>query len=402
MLRPSIFGDSSGCHIATTRLEGLKTQLVLPPRYAWVVTPMRSRRRSNLTVAMGISMTRRMIILTEGNSNPHTAKTACCLIRYKRDEVAAVLDSTQSGTTQQALGVGADVPFIASLSEAPTANTLLIGIAPPGGKIPSAWRSVILEAIERGMDVISGLHDFLGDDPEFAAAADRRGITIRDVRRNDEKTIARRTGLREECLRIHTVGHDCSIGKMVTSVELTHALADAGHDVKFIATGQTGILVEGDGIPVDCVKADFVSGAAERMVLEHQHHEILVIEGQGSLVHPSYSGVTLSLLHGCHPHGLILCYEIGRTQVTGIDHLAIPPLGEILQLNESLASISSPCPVIGISVNSRRVTAAEADSQRDRLRAEFGLPVADVFRDGTQELVDAILELKQQRARVSS
>ena len=169
-------------------------------------------------------MTRRMIILTEGNSNPHTAKTACCLIRYKREEVVAVLDSTQSGTTEQALGVGADVPFVSSLEQAPDANTLLIGIAPPGGKIPESWRSVILDAIGRGMDVISGLHDFLGDDPEFSAAASRQGVTIRDVRRNDEKTIARRTGLREECLRIHTVGHDCSIGKIVTSVELTRAL----------------------------------------------------------------------------------------------------------------------------------------------------------------------------------
>ena len=344
-------------------------------------------------------MTRRMIILTEGNSNPHTAKTACCLIRYKREEVVAVLDSTQSGTTEQALGVGADVPFVSSLEQAPDANTLLIGIAPPGGKIPESWRSVILDAIGRGMDVISGLHDFLGDDPEFSAAASRQGVTIRDVRRNDEKTIARRTGLREECLRIHTVGHDCSIGKMVTSVELTRALNARGHDTKFIATGQTGILIEGDGIPLDCVKADFVSGAAERMVLEHQHHEILMIEGQGSLVHPSYSGVTLSLLHGCHPHGLILCYEIGRHKVTGIDHLAIPPLADILKLNESLASISFPCSVIGISVNSRRATPAEADAERDRLRDEFGLPVADVFRDGPGELVDAILQLQQQRLK---
>lgn len=268
-------------------------------------------------------MSRKLVILTEGHTNPHTAKTASCLIRYRREEVVALLDSTQAGKmTQDLLGVGGALPVVSSLEEAASANTLLLGIAPPGGKIPKAWRAVILQAIDRGMHVVAGLHDFLNDDAEFVAAARRRGVTLSDVRQNQERDIARCQGIRDDCLRILTVGHDCSVGKMVASVEITEGLKRAGHDAKFIATGQTGIMVEGDGCPIDRVISDFVSGAVEKMVIQNQHHPILVIEGQGSLVHPSYSGVTLSLMHGAAPHALILCYEVGREFITGLEPCA--------------------------------------------------------------------------------
>ncbi|MFM8253413.1 MAG: DUF1611 domain-containing protein [Planctomycetota bacterium] len=340
-------------------------------------------------------MNRRIVILTEGHTNPHTAKTASCMIRYRRPEVLALLDSTQAGrTTQELLGVGGDLPVIASLAEVPAADTLLLGIAPPGGKIPVAWRAVILQAIERGWTIWSGLHDFLTEDEEFVAAAQRQGSQLIDVRRNQEKQIARRLGLRNDCLRIHTVGHDCSVGKMVTSVELTQALQQRGIDSKFIATGQTGIMVEGDGLPLDCVVADFVAGAAEKMVLAQQHHEVLVIEGQGSLIHPSYSGVTLSLLHGCAPHGLIYVYEMGRTVVTGVNHVQIPSHRQLLGLYEALSNANFTCRILGIAINSRRVTAEAAAEERERVRGEFGLPVCDVIRDGPEELVEAIVKFR--------
>ena len=246
------------------------------------------------------------------------------------------------------------------------------------------------------MDVVSGLHDFLADDPEFSAAAALRGVQLIDVRRNRERQVAERIGLRDDCLRIHTVGHDCSVGKMVTAIEVTNELKRRGRDAKFLATGQTGIMVEGDGVPVDCVVADFVSGAIEQLILKHQHHEILLIEGQGSLVHPAYSGVTLGLLHGCAPHGLILCYEIGRETITGVPSMRIPPLAEIKRLNEVMANVMRPCQVIGIAVNSRQVSAAEAAAERARVRAELRLPVCDVFRDGPQELADAVLKLREE------
>jgi uncharacterized NAD-dependent epimerase/dehydratase family protein len=343
-------------------------------------------------------MNRRMLILTEGHTNPHTAKTASCLIRYCRDEVVALLDGTQTGkTTQDLLGVGGDLPVVRSLDDAPSAKTLLLGIAPPGGKIPQPWRRVILDAIGRGMDVISGLHDFLTEDPEFSAAAAKHGVTLTDVRKNNEKDVARRKGLNESCLRILTVGHDCSVGKMVAGVELTNALKKRGHDAKFIATGQTGIMVEGDGCPIDRVIADFVSGAVEKMILAHQHRDILIVEGQGSLIHPSYSGVTLSLLHGAFPHAMIFVYEVGRETVTGVEHVRIPPLKKMIEINEMMASVERPTRVIGIAMNSRQVDDAAANAERERVRAETGLPVCDLIRHGPDELVDAIVKFKKSR-----
>ncbi len=346
-------------------------------------------------------MNRKLLILTEGHTNPHTAKTASCLIRYCRDEVIAILDSTQRGkTTHDLLGVGGDLPIVGSLDEAKGAKTLLLGIAPPGGKIPTAWRQVILDAIARGMNVVSGLHDFLTEDAEFVSAANRHGVTLTDVRKNNEKDVARRHGLNDKCLRVLTVGHDCSVGKMVAGVELTNALKKRGRDAKFIATGQTGIMVEGDGCPIDRVISDFVSGAVEKMVLANQHREILVVEGQGSLIHPSYSGVTLSLLHGSFPHALIFVYEVGREAVTGVDHVRIPPLKRLIEINEMMASVERPTRVIGIAMNSRRVSEAEANAERERVRAETGVPVCDLIRHGSDELVDAILRFQASREQV--
>src|SRR5438093_6448344 len=340
-------------------------------------------------------MSLRIIILTEGHTEPHAGKTAANVIRYRGEDVVALLDSTQKGRKSGDLLDAGNVPIVGSLDEAPDANTLLLGIAPPGGKIPPPWRAVILDAIaRRKMEVISGLHDFVGDDPDFAAAAKQSGVIIHDVRKNSEKTIARRQGLRPDCLRVHTVGHDCSIGKMVVSIEVTNGLKKRGYDAKFIATGQTGIMVEGDGLPLDCIVADFVSGAAEKLILQNQHHDIVVVEGQGSLVHPSYSGVTLSLLHGCAPQALILCYEIGRERVTGVESVKIPPLADIKRVYDVMSNVHQPCKIMGIGISSRCVSKEEAARERERTKAEFGLPACDVFRDGPDELVEAVVRFK--------
>jgi uncharacterized NAD-dependent epimerase/dehydratase family protein len=338
---------------------------------------------------------RRLIILTEGHTEPVTGKTASCILRYRPEEVVALLDSTQAGrTSQELLGVGGSTPVVGKLSDAPAANTLLIGIAPSGGRIPPAWKAIILDALNRGMNVVSGLHEFIGDNPEFAAAAKKSGATITDVRKNDEQDVATRKGLREECLRIHTVGQDCSIGKMLVAVELTNALKAEGQDAKFIATGQTGIMVEGDGVPIDRVIADFVAGAIEKQVLKNQHHEILVVEGQGSISHPKYSAVTLGLLHGCAPQGMIMCYEAGRTHVHGMEYVKLQPLEKLIKVYETVANLVSPSKIIGIAVNSRRLNAEQAAAERERARKEFGLPVCDVVRDGPDELVRTILAMK--------
>lgn len=340
----------------------------------------------------------RIVILTEGFTFPVEAKTASCMIRYRGEEVVALLDSTQAGRSSRELLQVGDVPIVASLDEV-EADTLLIGVANPGGKITGPWRALILDAIGRGMNVVSGMHQFLNDDPQFAQAAREHNVTLTDVRNRKIWDVAVYPPVRPENLRIHTVGHDCSIGKMVTSVEITRGLQARGVDAKFAATGQTGIMVEGDGYPVDCMVADFVSGAAERLIMENQDRDVVVIEGQGSLYHPSYSGVTLGLLHGCRPHGLILCYEVGRRHVLHLEHVAIPPLNEVRRQYESIASLHAPCQVIGISMNSRNCTPEAAAAERERVSAEFGLPVCDVFRDGADQLVDAVLALREHRIK---
>ena len=343
-----------------------------------------------------MNTTRRMIVLTDGHTDPHTAKTAICVIRYRPQEVVAVLDRQSAGQTcQEAVGVGGQIPVVASLAEAPGANTLLIGIAPPGGKIPQSWRPIILEAIAKKLNILSGLHDFLNDDPEFASAAAEHGVDLIDVRRTDEHECASREGIREDCLRIHTIANDCSLGKMLVAVEVTQGLRRTGTDAKFVATGQTGILVEGDGCPVDRVISDFVNGAAERLVLANQHHDVLVIEGQGSLFHPRYSCVTLGLMHGAMPDGLILCYEVGRKTIGGMDQFPLAPLERVREVYEMSANIMHPSRVIGVAMNGSKVSLQEAAAERRRVRRRLGLPVCDVIRDGPDELVDAVLQLKR-------
>lgn len=341
-------------------------------------------------------MSRRMILLTGGVTNHGSAKTAVNLIRYKPDEVAAIWDPTNAGKTAgEVFGLGGNIPIVSRIAEAPGANMVTIGIAPSGGKLPPEFRAIILEALQQGLSVLSGLHQFLNDDPEFARAAEKSGAKIIDVRHNTERDVAHRKNLNPACLRIHTVGHDCNVGKMVVSLELSLALKRAGHDAKFVATGQTGIMIEGDGCPVDAVVVDFINGAAEKLVLANQHHEILLIEGQGSLTHPRYSAVTLGLLHGSMPHGLIFCYEMGRKTVHGMDHIPLHSLAEYKHFYETMAGVMQPCPIIGFGINGCRFSDQEVAEERKRIEDEFQLPACDILRHGPESLLQAILALQR-------
>lgn len=343
------------------------------------------------------NVSRRLVVLTEGRTDPVTAKTAVCLIRYSHDTVVALLDSSRAGqTAQDALGVGPGIPIVATLRDAGPADTLVLGVAPSGGKIPPAWRSTLLEAVDQGMTIVSGMHEMLKDDAELVARASGRGVQLIDVRDNQELDVASGSGFREGCLRIHTVGNDCSVGKMVVSLELARAIPARGLSAKFLATGQTGIMIEGDGCPVDHVISDFLNGAVEKLVQKHQHHDIVMLEGQGCISHPRYSPVTLGLLHGGRPHGLILCYELGRTHV---HNMPIAPLLELSRLKdayEMIAGLVFPTRVIGVAINSRRVDATAAAAERKRVRDEMRLPACDVIRDGPGELVDAVLAFREE------
>lgn len=342
---------------------------------------------------------RRMVVLTEGKTTPFYAKTAMSLLRYRGNDVLTLLDSTEAGKTAgELLGMGGDIPVVATLDAVESPDSLVLGIAPPGGQIPPEWKSVIVEAIERGLDVVSGLHEFLTDDAELTSLAEKRDVRIVDVRKNDESAPSDCVDFRPGCLRIHTVGHDCTVGKMVASLEVQLGLVARGIDAHFAATGQTGIMVSGEGTPIDCVVSDFVNGAAERLVLASQHHDVVLVEGQGSIVHPRFSGVTLGLLHGCAPQGLILCYEVGRKTVKGLDHVPIEPLAKLRNIYETIASVRHPCRVIGVAMNSRYVDEDEVERERSRVEAELGLPACDVYRHGADVLVDAVIALREELA----
>lgn len=340
---------------------------------------------------------RRIILLTDGFSTPFLAKTAIGLLRYRTEHVAAVLDQEHAGKrAQDLLGAGGDIPVVGSLNDIDGADAIYVGIAPPGGKFPPAWREIVLQGLDRQMDIVSGLHEFLIDEPCYVERAATTKASLIDVRRNQFKNTASGHGFRDKCVRIHTVGHDCSIGKMVTSLELVRAMTAAGHDAHFLATGQTGIMVSGDGIPIDCVVADFVNGAAESLVQAHDSHDFVVIEGQGSISHPAFSAVTAGLLHGCAPHGLIFGYEAGRTHVKGLDGIAIPDLDAQVNLCLAMANIRQPCKLIGFAINTRTLSAEEADREIQMIEQEFSLPACDVIRHGADKLVQASLKLRRE------
>jgi uncharacterized NAD-dependent epimerase/dehydratase family protein len=342
-------------------------------------------------------MTRRMVVLTEGYTDARTAKTAVCAIRYRPEEVVAVFDRSAAGRScRELLGVGDHVPVVDSFDNVKDATALLLGTAPPGGKLPAAWRAIVLEAIRRRLDVISGLHDLLRDDAEFAEEARRHGVRLVDLRYNEEHDVATRQGIRDGCLRILTMANASSCGKMVTSVEVVRGLTREGIDAKFVATGQTGILIEGDGCPLDRVIADFVAGAAENLVRKNQHHEVIVVEGQGALTDYRYSGVTLSLLHGSQPDGIILGFEMGREVVDSKSRLPLVPLERLQPLVEMAASFVHPCKTIGISVNGRAFGDEAVAAECRRIEELMGLPACDVIRHGPEKLVQAVLRLKRE------
>ena len=352
-------------------------------------------------------MNRRFLILAEGRFGPQSSKTANACIRYTPDEVVAVLDSkSQAGTVQQVLGFGGDIPIVASFGAgmAYRPNSLLIGIAPAGGQFPGAWRSLVIEALRHGLDVWSGLHTMLGDDAEFAAAARASGAHIYDLRRAPADLDVGFGRVRDlDATIVLTVGTDCNIGKMTTQLQIRDAIAARGERVAFAATGQTGILVEGSGIPVDAVVADFIAGAAERLTIEaakSANADIVLVEGQGSLIHPSYSGVTLGLIHGSLPHAMVLCAQPTRTRVSHNEWVPIPPLAELIRMYESVLAPVRESKVIAIALNTFDMADEDARAAIERIARETGLPVTDAVRYDPSPIVDAIIGFHS--ARVSA
>ena len=270
------------------------------------------------------------------------------------------------------------------------AKTLVIGVANRGGVIPDAWRAVLIEALRAGMDVASGLHTLLRGDAALGAAAASHGAALHDVRLpTAQYPVA--DGRTRSGKRVLAVGTDCSCGKMYTTLALEAALHRAGRPASFRATGQTGILITGEGVPLDAVVADFMAGAVEALTPDSAPDHWDVIEGQGSLFHPSYSGVTLALIHGGQPDAMILCHEPTRSHMRGLPHYGLPSLEELHDLSLILARRVNPdVRVAGIAVNTAAMGEAEAMRHLEETEARMGLPTIDPVRQGADRLAAAL------------
>ena len=345
----------------------------------------------------------RVAILAEGSFTRQAAKTAIGAIRYAPYPIVAVVDSTQAGGDSAALaGAGRDIPIVATVGEAVArgATVFLIGTATPGGRIPDPYRPLLAEVLGRGLAVWNGLHERVLSDGALRAAAQRGGGSVRELREppadlpvGGHRT--RRAGVRV----VLTVGSDAAVGKMTVALELAQALRRTGRRAAFVATGQTGIAIAGEGISVDAVVADFIAGAAERLVCDAaEDADWVIVEGQGALTHPGFSGVTLGLLHGSAPDALVLCHDASRTAVKGFPDLPLRPLRELVALYQDAATWSrvpgARVPVVAVALNTSALDADAADRAVRAATAETHLPAADPVRDGqagAERLAQAVL-----------
>ena len=278
-------------------------------------------------------------------------------------------------------------------AKAAGAKTVVIGVANRGGYISAAWKEILIEALKMGYDIASGLHNLLRDENDLMAAARVHGRTLFDVRIPSVAypiaTGKKRTGKR--CL---AVGTDCSVGKMYTGLAMDAEMQKRGMKSTFRPTGQTGILITGGGVPLDAVIADFMAGAVEYLTPDNDADHWDHIEGQGSLFHASYSGVTLALIHGGQPDALVLCHEPTRSHMRGLPDYTLPSLATLRDLSLQMAQmVNQNCKVIGISVNTQHLAEDKFETYLAQVEAEMGLPAVDPFRQGAARLVDALAEI---------
>jgi uncharacterized NAD-dependent epimerase/dehydratase family protein len=346
---------------------------------------------------------KRYVILAEGAFDEE-AKTATGVMRYAQSPTVAVIDSTRAGTVagDHVPGLVSDVPVVSELADAlplePT--TLLVGVAPAGGKLPEPYRTAIVDALANGLDVESGLHDFLGDDPEFATAAHLSGRELRDLRRVPHGlNVPTGANLAVPAHIVLTVGSDCALGKMTVCLELDAEARRRGLASVFVPTGQTGIAIAGWGIAVDEVISDYVAGASERLVVEGHERggdgAILWIEGQGSLNHPFYSGVTLGLLHGSAPHALVFVHEPGRETIDGDPRYAIPKLTELIDDQVRMARHVRPAAVVAVALKTNRLDEDAARAAIEQVERDTGLVADDPVRFGAGRVLDAVMSARR-------
>lgn len=343
----------------------------------------------------------KIAIYAEGEFGRGRSKTGEGVLRYGHNQVVAVLDSTLAGSkVKDVTMIDSFVPVVSSIEACKQlgAQALLLGTAYTGGRLPELWRTDIKLAIAAGLDIINGLHDFLSEDGEFVNAAAAAGVKLLDVRRPpDNLPVASGRVLTSPAHVVLTVGSDCSVGKMTASLELVRSASKKQRKAGFIATGQTGIMICGRGIAVDRVIGDFMAGAVESLILaEGGENEFLMVEGQGSLVHPGFSGVTLALLHGACPHALVLCHKAGKEKI-GETGFPVPPLSDLVSLYEHMASFMRPAKVVGVCLNTAVLDAQEAKRQVSKIEDELNLPCCDPVRDSADRIFDALVRHKENK-----
>jgi uncharacterized NAD-dependent epimerase/dehydratase family protein len=336
---------------------------------------------------------KRYLVLAEGKSgDAHYGKTARGVIRYSPNPVVAVLDSTRAGELMDG------IPVVATVNDALCFNptTAIVGVATQGGRFPPAWRELLKSCIAKGLDLESGLHEFVSDDPELAELAARHGVELRDLRRPPAGlSVPTGENLKVPATIVLTVGSDCAIGKKTVAVELDLEARKRGLKSVFVPTGQTGIAIAGWGIAVDAVVSDFLAGAAEWLVVEGARRggELLFVEGQGSLSHPAYSGVTLGLMHGSAPHLFVLCHKAGATEVEGFPGHPLPSLRDLVDLHERISLPARPAQVAAIALNTAGLAEDAAKAAIAQAGEETGLPADDPVRFGPGRLLEAVTDV---------
>lgn len=340
-----------------------------------------------------LSPTMKVALFMEGAFAEGTGKLGLGVLRYGSNPIACIIDTTHAGQDSAELtGILPSVPIVGTLEEAASlgSQALILGIAPPGGLIPDSWWKWLDKAVDLGISLVNGLHDKLA--PRYPDL--RANQFIWDVR-TEPKNIGVGTGAARLLTnkRALMVGTDMSVGKMTAALEIERSAQSQGVSCGFVATGQTGIIISGSGVPLDAIRLDYASGAIESEVLKHSDSKLVVIEGQGSLIHPG-SSATLPLMRGSCPTDLILCHRAGMSHLPRIEWIKVPPLLEVCQLFESLASACGTFPsskVVAIALNTGHMNLLDADIAIKKLEQDCGMPVCDPVRQGGDVLLNAIL-----------
>jgi len=343
-----------------------------------------------------MSQKKKIVILSHGAFNYIKNKTGNMLIRYRTDEVIALLDRTKSGmTANDELGYGGNIPvldnFDACIDLEP--DTLVIGNASQGGFISDDYRAEVIKAIEFGCDIISGMHHFINDDVEFVQLAEKHNVSLFDLRRPpDPPNFPKGSWHKRKIPVLLIVGTDCDTGKMTTAWEVSERLKSRGRKIEFIGTGQTGILLSGAGVPIDAVKADFMAGEIEHLIDKvSEDTELIIVEGQGALTNQYYAGVTLGLLHGAMPDYMLMTHDPARE--LDVTDYPMATMRLVMDMHLDLMSNFKKSKFIGINLLTFKLSDEDAKKEIDKVKEEYSMATTDLIRYGSNELIETIEDL---------